>query len=506
MILPDDTPESPTKSRAGPPSEAPEEEYLPPPPAYPGHGSSRPADLEAQASTSRTPLVQPGHHVEEVEHAPTRFLKAFGIAVLIWIVVGSFARSAFAASHTRSHPSQGGGGGGGRHDDDRRWPDKPDKPGSPDPFPGEIIFPKPKDGAARCIRASSPYETRHFKDEVAISIQLPLSADVLYIFAKGSLSHGVVTFTSTDDPALPHDRVGVDIAFIYTSKAALDKSEVCLFERAPGEKGIGILTPEGVPSKKTLKTLINVRFPVLPRGEVLRVNGFETDLPGFMHALTNLEKKVHFDSISLSSKNMLMQVDYLDADEARLTTANARLAGNFHASRALYLETTNSAISADITLDHDDARPHHTNLTMLTSNAIIDSRLTLRSTSPKSTGGLYDVVARTQNAGAFLFVASQPVGSTLLLEARTKNAPASLYLPVEYEGAFSAATTSISAEVECDENAYDPTGRGRRRVCAVQYATPQVVKGWTSWEGEGERHGSGDVRLVSTNAPVKLIQ
>ncbi len=104
MILPDDTPESPTKSRAGPPSEAVDEDFIAPPPAYPGNGngSSRHYDVESQAGPSSEPLLQPQHHVEQVEPAPQRFFKALGIAVLIWLVVGSFARSAISISHTGS--------------------------------------------------------------------------------------------------------------------------------------------------------------------------------------------------------------------------------------------------------------------------------------------------------------------------------------------------------------------------------------------------------------------
>ena len=114
MILPDDTPESPTKSRAGPPSEEPEEEeHALPPPAYPGPplngqfpSSQLPnVDLEAQASTSRTPLLQPtpAYHVEAVERAPARFLKAFGVAVLIYIVAASFTRTAIAGVYWSGH-------------------------------------------------------------------------------------------------------------------------------------------------------------------------------------------------------------------------------------------------------------------------------------------------------------------------------------------------------------------------------------------------------------------
>ena len=103
MILPDNTPDSPTKSRAGPlsaVSEETHEDYLPPPPAYPEHSSYqyRSVDVEAQAGTSRAPLLQrtgspPAPHTEEFEPASKRFLKAFGIALLVYIVLVSFTRT-----------------------------------------------------------------------------------------------------------------------------------------------------------------------------------------------------------------------------------------------------------------------------------------------------------------------------------------------------------------------------------------------------------------------------
>lgn len=110
MILPDNTPASPTKTRSGPPSDVPEDEQLLPPPAYPGHSSSstpvqqcqRNVDIEARAESSnaQTPLVQsrPAHHVEQVESAGKRFFKAFGIAILIYLVAASFTRTVIAGS------------------------------------------------------------------------------------------------------------------------------------------------------------------------------------------------------------------------------------------------------------------------------------------------------------------------------------------------------------------------------------------------------------------------
>lgn len=110
MILPDNTPASPTKTRSGPPSDVPEDEQLLPPPAYPGHSSSstpvqqyqRNVDIEARAESSnaQTPLVQsrPAHHGEQVESAGKRFFKAFGIAILIYLVAASFTRTVIAGS------------------------------------------------------------------------------------------------------------------------------------------------------------------------------------------------------------------------------------------------------------------------------------------------------------------------------------------------------------------------------------------------------------------------
>ena len=131
MILPDDSPASPAKTRAeGPPSEVPEEDHIPPPPAYPGrsepvpspsYGTASPppgghsavayqpynvyqnVDIEAQtqAVNARTPLVpspvqpppQPTLLIRRGERAPKRFFKAFFIAVLIYFFVGWFIRT-----------------------------------------------------------------------------------------------------------------------------------------------------------------------------------------------------------------------------------------------------------------------------------------------------------------------------------------------------------------------------------------------------------------------------
>lgn len=233
MILPDDTPESPTKSRAGPPSEVPDEEFVAPPPAYPGHGSRRP-DIEAHAGSSSEPLLQPQHHVEQVEPATQRFLKAFGIAALIWIVFGSFARSIYSLSHSREHPYLPDRVSTGRR---LSWTTATNVV-----CQGRGSLPRIDDGIVkRCIVGSSLVQAKNVHVGKTVSFRLPLSADVLYIFGRGSLSQGTVTLTSTKSSSLPRDTVEINITPTYESARQLGLVNLCHLERAPGEVGIGIL-------------------------------------------------------------------------------------------------------------------------------------------------------------------------------------------------------------------------------------------------------------------------
>ncbi|KAI0629695.1 hypothetical protein C8Q77DRAFT_1161262 [Trametes polyzona] len=506
MILPDDTPESPTKSRAGPLSPTVDEEFVPPPPAYPGHGPSQQASaasqqLDATARTSTpvtTPLLeQPRHDVERVEHAPTRFFKALGLALLIWITVGSFARTLYSSVHI-NHPVVVPGGRKGA-------PSSPGRGdgGSRDDYPGGIIVPTPEDGTVeRCVRGSSLYQVRGSK---GASFRLPLSADVLYIFGRGVLSQGSITISSTEDRSIPQDQVQVDIVVVYHSVRSLDLVNFCLLERSPGQKGLGILTPSYKTLQNDLHFVIDVRFPASRHGDVLRVKAFETELTNFKHIVKSLEGKVRFDSISLTSRHTSIHSDYLSANEAALVTRDARITGTYHATRSLHLETSNANVEADVTLYHDDSKQSYTNLTMLNWNAAIDTRLTLRSTSSLSTGGLFDAVAHTSNSHMTVIVPSQPPESTLLLSAKTSNSAASVQLPPAFEGAWLAETTAGYVELGCDVTAHDPSGQERTRRCAFPSVAPNRVEGWTSWGERGERHGLGDVTVKSTNAAVKLM-
>ncbi|KAI9061423.1 hypothetical protein FKP32DRAFT_1575910 [Trametes sanguinea] len=502
MILPDDTPESPAKIRPGlpGPSESVDEDFGAPPPAYPGPASSsRPADLEAQMGTQPVPDSHPERHRRE--RAPKRFLRALGIAVLIWVAIGLFARSAFMSGHWRNSPFPGGRIG---DDHDRHH----HGPAQPHPIDGKV---------ERCVRASSLLQYHSSRAESVVSFELPMSADVLYIFGRGALSRGSINFIPVEgEPptsGVVDEMIKVDITTTYEAKFALDAVNFCLLERLPGQHGIGILTPsEEDHDLDLLDFKIDVRFP-LPRRRAHphRVKSFETSLPLFQHNMRDLKGVVEFDSISLASRNMPLLVDvnpqYLAAKEATLSTSNAMITGTYNVSRTLFLKTSNEVIDADVALVNPDfyidSNKGFTNLTILNTNGAIDARLALLRQSSRSVGGNYDVVAHTDNARISLPISTMRQATELLLDARTSNAPASVELPLMYAGDVEARTTNADAEVDCDSDAEDPLMRGYPHVCKVSQKSSEWAKGFIGWSSA--RGVVSKVKVVSQNSPVKII-
>ncbi|KAI0740760.1 hypothetical protein C8Q76DRAFT_708943 [Earliella scabrosa] len=480
MILPDNTPSSPTKSRAGPPSEVPEDDvHSLPPPAYPGHSSSsvpipspQNVDIEAQAeaSNSRTPLVQPHprpeHHIEQVEPAPRRFLKAFGIAVLIYLVAGSFTRTVIAGSKSHSNL---------------------------------LPLPKRSDGTVHsCVLASS-YRS------VPASFNLPVSADALYIFSRGNFARGSVTLMPAHDSSIPEDTVRVDIVPSSSSEAALGLANICVLERARGQQGIGILTPTYQLPTADISFDITVQIPIPSYGP-LHMKAFETRLPLFSHEISLGPEAISFGSLVLSSENMAIHSDYVQADEAVIRTSNAKISGSYRAYKSLVLQTTNDAVAGHLSLYHDSKRAEPTALTINAPNSPIDTSINLRSTSSYSTGGTFSVTAHTQNRPIEMRFDEQPTDSVLVLDAETANAPAHVNVHPAYEGTVELATTHGQMEMAVEFRARDPAGRGRKRAFDLLRQTAFNVKGrlWWTKGGMGQGAGRGSVVVKSENAPVRV--
>ncbi|EJF60662.1 hypothetical protein DICSQDRAFT_62362 [Dichomitus squalens LYAD-421 SS1] len=504
MILPDDTPASPTKSRAGPLSPASEdthEDNVPPPPAYPGPPPTQQqnVDIEAQAGNSRTPLVQrsgfgESSPIEEVEPAATRFLKAFGIVVLIYLVVGSFTRTAIAGVHW-DHRS------GGHVEVSVRSSDHASK----------IPYPRQSDGKIISCSSADVGQPR-FRSGPVTSFLFPLSADLLYIYGRGALSHGSIVFVPTTDRSIPEGNIRVDITPHFENSFALGSANICLLEPAVGQRSIAILTPRQWWPSSDLEFKVEVRFPAqaTPLGKPLRVKAFETNLPLFEHAFSELEGKVSFGSLKVSSTNMPIHAwvrwHSVEADNATMVTSNARIDGKFRVSRELELRTSNQAIDAQVTLDHDVSRSDtvSSNLTMVTTNARIDSKISLRRAAYVQTGGSFSVSAHTSNGAVDLAVTSQPADSTLTLSARASNSPATVHLNPAFEGAIEIGTTNGPVSFDVNKKASDPGNRGRQRMWVVSEKTMKMWKGFVSWGSPHGRRLNGRVTVQTENGAAEL--
>ena len=254
MILPDDTPSSPAKMPQGPRPE-PQDEVFDAPPAYPGPASAQPQTsygavaqprtvvyqpynvyraVDVEASGARSPLVAPLPPLDEGRYkrrAAKRFVKAFLVAGLIYLVVASFIRTIVALSHpvyhhprfqvrvfhhlrrcveNRSHAHA--------------------KSSDPLPSDGKVL---------RCLNATGVASRMGFIAPYSLSV--PLSADAHYIFGRGPLAHGAIEFSVVNDPRIPEGHFRVNVYPRFSSMATLQDTNVCLLERRPGQIGVGIL-------------------------------------------------------------------------------------------------------------------------------------------------------------------------------------------------------------------------------------------------------------------------
>ncbi|KAM5544972.1 hypothetical protein V8D89_001083 [Ganoderma adspersum] len=453
MIPPDNSPQSLlTKSRPGPlsaVSEKPHDDHLLPPPPYPGHASYQ--------------------FVDESERAPKRFLKAFGVAILVYVVLASFTRTAVSGIHW---------GSGRRH--------------------SQIPAPRSSDG--KTISCSSAHDG-HFVVAPAVPVTtflVPLSSDLLYIWGRGALSHGTINFLPSTDRSIPEGSVRVDITPHDYSPEALKSVTLCLLEPAANQSSIAILSPKMWSPADDIKFTVVVFFPVpSQKSAPLRVNAVETNLPLFTHVFSKLEGNVAFGSLKVYSANKPVHGDYVEAERATVVTSNARIDGKFRVSRSLDLQTSNQHIDAEVVLDHDPLthRGASTNLSLHTSNALIHSKISLRTTSPFRIGGSFSVSASTRNGALDLSFPEQPVDSTLTLSARTSNSPATVRLHPAFEGQFELATANGHLAFAPNEGAEDPARRGRTRSWALTERTMKVRQGFVTWGSPGDPDPGRDLSL-----------
>ncbi|KAF9460719.1 hypothetical protein BDZ94DRAFT_1169062, partial [Collybia nuda] len=330
-----------------------------------------------------------------------------------------------------------------------------------------------------------------------VSFDLPISADNIFLLARGSQSHGTVNIETSETG----DDIKVHVTVSYFDRDILKPgAKVCLIQRKNGGVGVGIFTRNWIGRKWRGSELYFDTTVVIPRsahGDKIRhISGLETDFSNSPHYIGDLQGLIDFQYLNIKTSNALIHAESVRATQGTFSSSNGPIEGIFNTSDHLFLKTTNARIKVDVGLQNDDTRV--TSLKLSTTNNKLEANVNLVSSS--KTGGRYTTAASTTNAPLRLNFPASPVNSSLKLSATTSNSPASISLHPSYEGSFQLSTTQFLPEL-LRRDVEDPSGKGRERKVSVDYVNRRSLKGSVSWS---DNEGPGSITLRSTNAHVSL--
>jgi len=372
------------------------------------------------------------------------------------------------------------------------------------------INPGNEDCINRANWTTTPLEgSSGFMMESQTSFKFPVSLPLVSIVNRGTLAHGI--FEITDDAPIGGDEMRVDVT-VFHNTAVKGIFDVCSIYRGADGMGVGIFTPyENRFELHRQKTHVQVklRLPKSKDGQLRSFNGVETDLCKFTHRVPDLEHSFSFEKLRLGSKqgNSPVYVKSVYGKDISVRTTNSPIVGSFNATRRVSLSTTNAHIKADIALDNDGVEQSSIQL-RAPDGPSINSSITLTSSTENKKGGSFRVGAETTKGDININFPSAPINHNLVLSAQTHFAPAHVTLHETFEGRFVLRSAyGGKSFVDWDEQAEDPTGKGR-----VRNVTLDMDKGWyrghTEWVDDQDRpdepHGQGNVLVTTKMADAAL--
>ncbi|KAG8930164.1 hypothetical protein FRC03_006468 [Tulasnella sp. 419] len=445
-----------------------------------------------------------GPQQQPVEPAGRRFIKAFGVALLVYallsLVIGTLLTPPSRHFEWGPPPQP--------HADDGSpvvcnlpWEKPSDDPALSSPF-NPIYVPWDTDdlpsGSELETFVFPPYSSR-------MTMELDSEAPLLYFLARGSLAWGKIRIL-TEEVARKSEsnpKVRIDIDVRYWSLIARNRANICILSKDEGAQGVGIYTPQRWPHKfddvEKLLFTITVTIPISGVTPI-PLSSLETYLPLFKHEIGNLDGKVTFSSLNLKASNAVVVAQSLQVNHLVIQTSNAPISGFFNVTDLITLSTSNGAIDADVDLRSEDQHSP-TELNFRTSNARISTAVALHSTKNsrlQSRGGWFNLRVSTSNGRLNVTVPTAPITSHLNIVASTTNGGSLVDLPSAFEGSFALSTSNGALNV-ADEDPEDPTGQGLKRSIELD----RVVRGHVSgrvWWGDAKDHRElGTVRVRTTN-------
>ncbi|KAF8959957.1 hypothetical protein BDZ97DRAFT_1761106 [Flammula alnicola] len=335
------------------------------------------------------------------------------------------------------------------------------------------------------------------------TFDVPLSSENIFLLSRGRLSAGSVKVITSPDQ--PEGSVKFVVVAKYHREEIRNLAKACLISRPKGQNGVGLFTPRwhrGGPRRREdmMHFETTVIFPEVSEGSApLSIKSFETDVPNTVQSLEVL--KIIFDAILLKGTNAPIGVQELSAVKGVIATTNGPIRGTFSTTTSLLLTTTNSPIQVFAGLESNGTHP---SFVARTTNGLIEATVNLSSSSGE--GGSFDVSTTTTNSPVYVTFPDAPVDSNLLLEAKTTNSPAKVFLHPTYEGSFDLQTSSVfRSELNVHHDVTDPSGKERKRDVQINTVGRGHTHGSVKWVEEDKKHESaGAVVIRTTNSPAVL--
>jgi len=363
--------------------------------------------------------------------------------------------------------------------------------------------PQPEDG--RPMRCVSETTMSVGSSKTSLSFNISANAPHIYLFSRGRTAAGTVIVEAVDKPG---SDITVDIDIEYWDKSSLWLLNVCLLEGENGGQGIGIYSPTyrwpGT-IKRSLDFTIKYQIPtafMMPGIPFLqKINSFETDLSNFKHHFGNLDGRVSFNDIHISTSNAHITAKSIDVVSGRFETSNAAITGKFSANKSLTLRTSNGRIEAEFFLTNEyEAQPVMLNARTSNGRILSDINLISKASLGGFSGGAFDVTTRTSNAQVELKFPKAPVDSKLNLKSKTSNAQAEISLHRTYEGTFELETSNSDIIIN-DGNFPDPKGQGRKHYIDLKKYSKRSASGEIRW---GSKLNQERGTVVSSTSNDKL--
>ncbi|KAH9047285.1 hypothetical protein EDB84DRAFT_1462114 [Lactarius hengduanensis] len=450
-------------------------------PHPPSGGPSPPPPPPPYTSPQSTNhYVVPATFLVLPESGGKRFIKAFAVAVLIWLLTGAFVSSCLDMFGViRLNVMKG----------DTGLPEVED--GDIDNCPSWTTV---------SDRAHPWLPSRPFGSWSRASFSLPVHSDALYLIAHGALASGDLYVSESPEVK----DVSVKVFAHHRGSIALSRATVCQLSRGDGQVGVGIFTPRRwyIPSRDTLHFVVEVKLPV-SRGAIRYVPSFQADLPMFALDMGDISA-FRFGYVSLRSTNSHIKVRGAIARTFNVHSTNGGISGAFNISNSLTIVTTNSPVSVKIgALNGEPEKP--TEVFIQTTNGHINAGISLMSNSSSGTGGAFGVSTHTTNSPIEVIYDDSPVDSVLKFDAASTNSRVHTALHRAYEGTFALATTNSGVVLDRLGDNEDPSGQGRKRSLTKRYVGRNRVFGKVEWvPPSSDRDRSSSVNVATTNDVITL--